>query len=617
MRHLLLTAFLASLVACSEAPPPAPEAQVFNDRQAAAEAETRRFNVWLDEQFQQELDFSPEWKTSLGDKSDYDKLDDVSEAEQDRQMQWRRDSVATMHTEFPNYGMLDDEARTSYDLWEYALEVAERAEPFRRHGYIFGRGGPHANIPNFLINFHRVDTAADMQAYIARLNAAKVQMGQYLDRARRSVEDGIRGPRWNYDFAIDEINRVLAGAPFSEGSDSPLWRDVQAKVAALQTAGTIGAEEAAALAEQARVALVDAVQPSFEEVRAWLEADRANAPTDELGVWALPNGEAYYNYRLFANTTQEMTADQVHAIGLSEVARLRAEMEALMERVGFTGTLQEFFVFMRTDNQFFFPDTDEGREAYLALARADLDGVAQKLPEYFGLLPKAGLDVKRVEAFREQPGGAQHYFAGTPDGSRNGIFYAHLSDMRAMPKFTLEAIAYHEGVPGHHMQISIAQELTGLPRFRTQYSYTAYIEGWGLYAEALGKDMGFYQDPYSDFGRLSAEIWRAIRLVVDTGIHAKQWTQEQAVQYFLDNSPQPEATVRSEIERYIITPGQATAYKIGMLKIQELRARAQAELGARFDMRGFHDTVLGGGALPLPVLEARVERWIDHLRSAN
>jgi uncharacterized protein (DUF885 family) len=614
MRHLLLTALLASLLACSEAPVPVPEPAV--DPAAEVAAESARLTAWLDEQFQQQLDFSPEYKTSLGDKSDYDKLDDVSEAEQDRQMQWRRDSVAALRAQF-DYEKLDDEAKTSYDLWVYALELAERAEPFRRHGYVFGRGGPHAGLPNFLINFHRVDTADDMRAYIARLNAVKVQMGQYLDRAKRSVEDGIRGPRWNYDFAIDEINRVLAGAPFSEGPASPLWNDAQAKVTALQAAGTIGAQDVAPLLEQARVALVESVQPVYEEVRAWLEGDRTNAPADGVGVWSLPNGEAFYNYRLFANTTQEMTADEVHQIGLDEVARLRGEMEELKARVGFTGTLQEFFAFMRTDDQFFFPDTDEGREAYLELARGYLGGVAQKLPEYFGILPKAGLDVKRVEAFREQPGGAQHYFAGTPDGSRNGIFYAHLSDMRAMPKFTLESIAYHEGLPGHHMQISIAQELTGLPRFRTQYSYTAYVEGWGLYAEALGKDMGFYQDPYSDFGRLSAEIWRAIRLVVDTGIHAKQWTQEQAVQYFIDNSPQPEATVRSEIERYIITPGQATAYKIGMLKIQQLRARAQAELGERFDIRGFHDTVLGGGALPLPVLEARVARWMATVRSSG
>lgn len=604
----ILPLLLALLFGCTEpqvSPYEREESVVSSNREESA-----RLTAWLDEQFEQELAFSPEWKTQLGDRSDYDKLDDVSEQEFDRQLEWRRNSVAAMRAEFADYEQLDEEAKTSYDLWVYALEQAERSLPFRRHGFIFGRGGPHAGLPNFLINFHRVDDAADMQAYIARLNAVDDVMRAYLDRARSAVEDGIRGPQWNYDFAIGEIDRVLSGAPFTAQGNSPLWNDVQAKIAALRETSTISDAEAIAFTEDARTALVDAIQPAYADVRAWLAEDRANAPVDDLGAWSLPNGEAYYDARLFANTTQEMTADEVHEIGLAEVARLRGDMEALKQRVGFSGTLQEFFAFMREDEQFYFPDTDEGREAYLDLARSFLGAIERKLPDYFGILPKAGLEVRRVETFREQPGGAQHYFAGTPDGSRNGIFYAHLSDMRAMPKYTLEAIAYHEGNPGHHMQISIAQELSGLPRFRTQYFYTAYVEGWGLYAEALGKDMGGYEDPYSDFGRLSAEIWRAIRLVVDTGIHAKQWSQEEAVQYFLDNSPQPEATVRSEIERYIITPGQATAYKIGMLKIQELRARAEAALGASFDIRRFHDTVLGGGALPLPVLEAKVDRWI-------
>jgi uncharacterized protein (DUF885 family) len=605
---MIAVCLLPLLFACSE---PAPrEAPIPANDQGSVAAESQRLTAWLDEQFQQELDFSPVWKTQLGDRSDYDKLDDFSEEALERQLQWRRDSVAAMRAEFPDYESLDEEAKTSYDLWVYALEEAERNRPFQRHDYIFGRGGPHAGLPNFLINFHDVETPADMQAYIARLDAVDDAMRTYLDRARSAVEDGLRGPQWNYDFAIEEIDRVLAGAPFSEQGSSPLWDDVQAKVAALRDAGAISEEEAATFTEQARTALVDAIQPAYADVRAWLASDRANARIDNLGVWALPNGEAYYNAQLVANTTLEITADEVHEIGLAEVARLRGDMEALKERVGFSGSLQDFFVFMREDAQFYFDNDDEGREAYLDLARSYLGNIEQQLPDFFGILPKAGLDVKRVEAFREQPGGAQHYFPGTPDGARNGIFYAHLSDMRAMPKYTLEAIAYHEGNPGHHMQISIAQELAGLPRFRTQYFYTAYVEGWGLYAEALGKEMGGYPDPYSDFGRLTAEAWRAIRLVVDTGIHAKQWSQEEAVQYFLANSPQPEATVRSEIERYIITPGQATAYKIGMLKIQELRGRAERALGANFDIRRFHDTVLGGGALPLPVLEAKVERWI-------
>jgi uncharacterized protein (DUF885 family) len=250
------------------------------------------------------------------------------------------------------------------------------------------------------------------------------------------------------------------------------------------------------------------------------------------------------------------------------------------------------------------------------MAEGYLASIQPKLPQYFGILPKAPLVVKRVEAFREEAGGAQHYFPPTPDGSRPGIFYAHLSDMNAMPTYELETITYHEGNPGHHMQIAIAQELTGIPKFRTQYGSTAYQEGWGLYTETLAKEMGQYADPYSDYGRLSAEIWRAIRLVVDTGIHAKGWSEEQAVKYFTDNSSVPKAAIESEIRRYIVWPGQATAYKIGMIKIQELRGMAQKELGDKFTMAGFHDTVLSGGALPLPVLEARVKRWVEKVKAS-
>jgi uncharacterized protein (DUF885 family) len=305
-----------------------------------------------------------------------------------------------------------------------------------------------------------------------------------------------------------------------------------------------------------------------------------------------------------------MTADKVHEYGLKEVARIRAEMEKIREKVGFEGTLQEFFTFLREDPQFFFPDTDEGREGYLQAARDHLAFIEGRLPDYFGILPKGDLEVKRVEAFREQPGAAQHYFPGTPDGSRPGIYYAHLSDMNAMPKHQLEVVAYHEGLPGHHMQIAIAQELESVPEFRTQSFFNAYAEGWGLYAERLAKEMGAYQDPYSDFGRLSSEIWRAIRLVVDTGLHAKGWTEQEAVDYFLANSSSAEAAIRSEVQRYLAWPGQATSYKIGMMKILELRAKARAELGDRFDIKGFHDTVLGGGGLPLEILERRVNDWV-------
>ena len=287
-------------------------------------------------------------------------------------------------------------------------------------------------------------------------------------------------------------------------------------------------------------------------------------------------------------------------------------MLTIINQVGFDGTLQQFFEFISTDEQFFYPNNDEGREAYIQDAKEFIEALNENLPDFFGILPKAELEVRRVEAFREQDGAPQHYRPGTPDGSRPGVYYAHLSDMKSMPKPPMEAIAYHEGNPGHHMQISIAQELESVPRFRTQEWSTVYVEGWALYSEKIAKEMGGYQDPYSDFGRLVTEIWRAIRLVVDTGLHSKGWTEADAIQYFKENSSIAEGAIRAEVRRYMVMPGQATAYKIGMIKIEELREHAEQTLGDRFDIREFHDTILGSGSLPLHLLEEQVNRWIEN-----
>ena len=364
------------------------------------------------------------------------------------------------------------------------------------------------------------------------------------------------------------------------------------------------------LRESARTALLEKFKPAYERLIAWVETEIPLSDEIATGVGRLPNGIAYYNHQLAQSTTTDMTAEEIHEFGLREVTRIRGEMEQIMHGVGFEGDLQEFFAFVRDSEQFYFPDTDEGRQAYMEAVEGKLDFINQRLPQYFGILPKAGLSVKRVEPFREQDGAAQHYMPGTPDGSRPGIYYMHLSDMTQMPKPQLEVIAYHEGNPGHHMQNSIAQELQDIPTFRTQAGFTAYGEGWGLYSELLAREMGAYGDLYSDFGRLSSEMWRALRLVVDTGLHSKAWTEQQAIDYMMANSPEPIESVTSEVRRYIVWPGQATAYKVGMAKILELRARADAELGDRFDIRAFHDTVLGGGAMPLAVLERRVDDWI-------
>ncbi len=592
-------AMLAASAAAVAAPPVA----------RAADDQSAALTAWLDAQYEQELRTDPEDMTSQGRKDRYGELTPRTEAYANERLAWRRRSVAEMKRRF-DPAKLSEDARLSYDVWAIELERAERSAKWRRHRYVVGRGGPHTGLPNFMITQHRVDTPADMEAYVSRLGAIGTALDQVAARAKINAAGGVRMPRWEYDRTLSEIQRLTNGAPFSTGADTALFADAKGKIAALQKAGKLDAAGAERLTKAASAAMTGKMLPAYHRLAMWLEADKPNTSAEAMGAGALPNGKAYYENALYLQTTTDMTADEIHALGLSEVARIRAEMEAVKQRAGFSGSLAEFFIFMRTDKRFYLPNTDEGRAQYLKLANDYLAGMRRALPRYFGVLPKGDLVVKRVEAFREEPGGAQHYQQGTPDGSRPGTFYAHLSDMNAMPVYQLENITYHEGLPGHHMQIAIAQEATGVPKFRTQVGYGAYVEGWGLYSEALAKEMGFATDPYNDFGRLSGEIWRAIRLVLDTGIHAKGWSEEQAVKYFVDNSAQPEAAIRSEVRRYFMNPGQATCYKIGMIRLQKLRDEAKARLGPRFDYRPFHDQVLAGGSLPIPVLEARVRRWM-------
>jgi uncharacterized protein (DUF885 family) len=613
MRRPVLARTLALSVALALSAPVLAQSAAAPATAEAVQDESQRLNAWFATKYEEQLRFSPIALTFLGRKELYDRLDDMSEEAQDAQLAWHRASVEEMEASFDR-DALDDEARLSYDLWKQQYEQAAAANRFRRNVYVFNQmQGAQSFLPTFLINFHKVGSEADYRAYIARLAEAKRAMGQLLEMARRNAADGYRMPRFAYDGVLTEARAVVTGAPFDDGADSALWADLQAKADALVAANAIDAARAAELKAEARQALLDNIRPAYDALIAWAGEDRANAAENPSGVGSTqPDGAAYYANQLRIHTTTDLDAEAIHRIGLDEVARIHGEMEALMERVGFEGDLKAFFRHIATDPKFKYPDTDEGRQAYIDDATRAIDNIKKVLPQYFGLLPKADLVVKRVEPFREQPGAAQHYFPGTPDGSRPGVYYAHLSDMNAMPKPELEVIAYHEGLPGHHMQISIAQELTGVPEFRTQARSTAYSEGWGLYAEWLAREMpGTYEDPYSEYGRLASELWRAVRLVVDTGLHAKGWTEQQAVDYFSANSATPEAAIRSEIQRYITWPGQATAYKIGMLRIQELRRKAESELGDRFDIRGFHDAVLGGGALPLNLLERRVTQWIE------
>lgn len=570
--------------------------------------ESERLTEWLNSEYAQQLDFSPMTKTRLGDKSANGELDDVSEPAMFDQLAWYQDSVNHLREDF-DYAELDDEAQRSFDLWVYHLRQAEASLKYRRHQFVFGRYGPQSSLPNSFINYQIVQTRQDARDYIDRLNQSGRYLLQYLERAKLAALDGIRAPFFDYELAISEIERVLTGHPFNEDGESVLWSDLKDKVRDLSDKGVIEDSEADDFLVQAQNEMLEQLLPAYREILEWLVADVEKASSVAQGAWALPDGDAYYQHRLQQMTTTELTAVEIHQIGLQEVDRIRTEMEQIKDGVGFDGSLADFFSFLRDDDRFYFPNTDAGRADYVAEASKVLTEVGDILPNFFGILPKAELEVRRVEAFREQDGGAAHYRRGTADGSRPGVFYAHLSDMRAVSKFRLPSLAFHEGLPGHHMQISIQQELESLPVFRTHKGYTAFSEGWGLYAEWLGKEMGGYSDPYSDFGRLSGEMWRAIRLVVDTGIHALRWTQTQAEVYALENSPRPESSVKAEVRRYFNNPGQATAYKIGMLRIQSARVDAELKMNDAFDLRNFHDQVIGSGQLPMKMLQDKLSAW--------
>ncbi|WP_233354179.1 DUF885 domain-containing protein [Algimonas arctica] len=576
-----------------------------------ATTQTECLNQWFDTKFEEELAFSPLRQTALGRKTDYDKIDDLSIEAAETQIAWWQQSVAAMEANF-DYDELSGDAKLSFDMFKFRADQAVRAAEFFDQQFILEQmDGAHTGIPSYVLSLHSVETESEMEAFIARLDGIGSAMDQSLAKAQANASLGVRPPRFAYDFVIKESQGLITGAPFDDGEPSAFWEGTQTRLATLVEGGTITQERSDELLERARVTLTETTGPAYQRIVDWMTQDRPNSDEVAKGVSALPNGKAYYAYQLAQMTTTNLTADEIHDLGLSEVARIRAEMEALKDNTGFEGSLEDFFVFTREDPQFFFSDDEAGAQAYIDRATMHIDTLSERLPEFFGRLPKAKLEVRRVESFREQDGASQHYQVGTPDGSRPGVYYAHLSDMTAMPIPPLEAIAYHEGNPGHHMQSSIAQELEGVPLFRSQGGYMpAYGEGWGLYAEALAKEMGGYEDPYSDFGRLQSEIWRAIRLVVDTGIHSKGWTLDEAVAYCLENSPNPETVARSEVQRYFVLPGQATSYKIGMIRIQELRAKAQDELGDDFDIRGFHDTVLGSGDVPLSILEKQVDQWI-------
>ena len=596
---LLLASVAAPLMAAQPAPVASPDAT-----QDAALVE------FLDAAFEARVALSPEFSTSLGLKTDYDKLDDTTDAADDRRLALAEARLAEMKRSF-SPGLLSEQGQLNYRLFEEQVETAREQAAFRNYSFpVSTNGSPAGDIPVFLVNQHRIDSVADADAYIARLRDSQRVMQETADRMRAQAAMGIVPPKMVFAPARADARKALIGAPFEDGADGVLLEDFKEKVAKLDT----DVATKARLVADATAALAGPYRAGFDTLFAALAEIEPKA-TGNNGAWSLPNGDAYYQARLRYYTTTDLTADQIHVIGLEQVAKIRAEMEAVKARVGFKGTLQEFFQELRTDPKWQYPNDAAGRERYLEDARADIAQTMAAAPRFFRTLPKAKLEVRAVEPFRQDTAAVAFYNRPAPDGSRPGIFYVNLADMTQVQKTQVEAIAHHEGAPGHHFQIARAQELPGLPKFRRFGFYGAYGEGWGLYSERLAKEMGAYTDPYSEFGMLSLQMWRAIRLVTDTGMHAKRWSREKAIDYFRDNAPLSERDIVKEVDRYLNNPGQATSYMVGQLKISGLRERAERELGGRFDIRDFHEAVLGGGAVPLNVLEDRVLAYIARAKA--
>jgi uncharacterized protein (DUF885 family) len=568
--------------------------------------------AFFDEADKAELAMSPQAKAYRAIKdADYGKWDQFTDEAALARRELGRRLAAELQQRFDR-ARLSPEDQLSYDLFLYRDARAESVFPYRDYGYVFDQmNGNQSNGPAFLINIHKVDTVADADDYVSRIREIARYLDQSVDQARKRQALGVLPPKWVFPYVIADSKNVITGAPFGPGKDSAVWADLKAKVDKLNP----DAATKTRLLEAGKAALVNDLRPAYRRVIALMQAQQKVAGTDD-GIWRFPNGAAQYQALLKFYTTVDMTPDQVHELGLAQVARIHGEMSAIKDRVGFQGSLQEFFVHMREGKQFYYSNDAAGRQRYLDETDKALKQTMAAVPRFFGRTPKTPLLVKAVEPFREKSAGKAFYQDPPPDGSRPGTYYVNLSDMNAMPSTEVEALFCHEGIPGHHLQGALLSELGKgeVPPFRQFSGYTATDEGWGLYSEKLCKEMGMYQDPYGDFGRLQLELHRAIRLVVDSGIHHKRWSREQAIKYVEDNSADAKGGIVKAIERYVVYPGQATAYMVGKLKIEALRRKSEAALGPKFDIKGFHDTVLLAGSMPLDMLEKRVDDWIARTR---
>ncbi len=589
MLRLLMTAVL---LAASGGAPETPS--------AALEARRKAFEALLAEHWEYTLSHSPEFASILGDKRWNDKVSDLSAREVEADLAKTKEFLARFEA-IDTSGFSEQQALTKTLLVRRFREDLEDARFKIWEMPVSQISGIHLQAPQ-LVALLSFKTVKDYEDYIARLKQLPRMFDDTIANMRRGMADGLMPPK----FLLEKVVSQAEGIGKSKPEESPFARPLS------KLPPDFSPEDQSRLRDAFLSAIRDSVLPAYARFTAFVKEEYAPKGRSEPGVWSLPDGAARYAAAVRRSTTTRLTPEEIHAIGLSEVSRIEKEMQSVAGKLGFQD-LKIFNAAIQKDPKL----RARSREEILQLYRGYVAGMKPQLPKLFGRLPKADVEVDAVEKFREKEASGAQYNQGAKDGSRPGRILVNTSDPESRKTISMESTAYHEGMPGHHLQISIAQELEDLPPVRQQSFYTAFVEGWALYSERLGKDIGFYKDPYNDYGRLQDEMLRAIRLVVDTGFHARKWTRDQVVAYFHDHSAIDEVEIQTETDRYVSWPGQALAYKVGQMKIQDLREKAKKELGSKFDIRRFHDAVLTAGALPMDVLEDRITSWIKTEKTAG
>jgi uncharacterized protein (DUF885 family) len=575
---------------------------VTSDVPAAEAAKTVELNQLVEEYFERVLQLNPVVATDIGDSRYDDRFaNDISE-------QWVAEALALEQEYLKRVNEIDANKltaadRLTYDIFKYNRQLEIDGAVFRAELLPLNQ---FQSTPNFFAqmgsgqSIQPFETVKNYDDFLKRMNGFSVWMKQATVNLDKGINDHIVLPKVIVERAIPQLAALMVDDPKATLFYKPITNMPK----------TIGEADARRLSSEYEKAISTVVMPAYKQLHDYLKNTYLARARETHGLGALPQGQAWYAYRARRSTTTTLTPEQIHELGLKEIARIRAEMDRIKTELKFEGDLKAFITSLRNDPKNYYNKPDELVEGYRALKAS----VASALPQLFSIQPKADFEVRAVESFREKSSSTASYQPGTPDGKRAGVFYANTFDLKSRPRYMMQSIFLHEALPGHHMQIALQYELPNMPRFRRFGGDTAYVEGWGLYAESLGKELGQYSDPYDYFGALTAEAWRAARLVVDTGLHAKGWTREQAMDYLRDNTAIGESDVQAEVERYMAIPGQALAYKIGQLKIRELRTRAEQKLGSKFDIRDFHTHILKDGSLPLSVLEAKIDRWIQGTR---